>query len=353
MKAMRDNPRQLIIYLYLLFLGIALITYGTEALANAPEEESRVFSVGPKTIDSGLDALDSYRTVFELDFDGYRAEQPVSGRVTLTRTVITSESALHQVQQITSDDGNPPRYPRSEYFKVGDTVVVRRGNELIQVESGAPEKFGQYALAEWFVLPKLVGVAPTFGKLGPTHVQEYVFDDADLSDPWLKFEAAQGQMWVNTAGNFVMAYALTGTVQAKSPLDGAYLLDEGTVSLRYRVLETDSGLTIDPPPVGAKNALVALPHLPNARLTTVFPTYVELTSPTSPISATLFYQDGLAAQGWKSQTAAVFREKAALTFEKGRQALNILITPTIEPGYIKVVLESGQIEAKPQPAKPE
>jgi hypothetical protein len=128
-------------------------------------------------------------------------------------------------------------------------------------------------------------------------------------------------------------------------------LDEGTVSLRYRVLETDSGLTIDPPPVGAKNMLVSLPQLPDSRLTIVFPAYVELTSPTSPISATLFYQDELPAQSWKTRTSAIFREKAALTFEKNGQSLSLLILPAAESGRTKVVLESNKIAAKTRPDK--
>lgn len=340
-----------ITYLYLLCLVAILIACGAEALASEPAQEPRSFSVGPKTIASGLDALDSYRAVFEIDFDGYRAEQPVSGRVVLTRTVVVAEAALHQAQQVTTIAGNPPLYPQVEYFKIGETVFVQRGQEQFQVEAAAPEKFGQYDVAAWFGLPKRVNTAPQFGKMGAVNGQEYIFDEADLADSRLKFDAAQGQMWVNTAGNFVMDYVLTATIRADSPPAGAYLLDEGTVSLRYRVLETDSGLTIDPPPVGAKNMLVSLPQLPDSRLTIVFPAYVELTSPTSPISATLFYQDELPAQSWKTRTSAIFREKAALTFEKNGQSLSLLILPAAESGRTKVVLESNKIAAKTRPDK--
>ncbi len=62
-----------ITYLYLLCLVAILIACGAEALASEPAQEPRSFSVGPKTIASGLDALDSYRAVFEIYFDGYRA----------------------------------------------------------------------------------------------------------------------------------------------------------------------------------------------------------------------------------------------------------------------------------------
>ena len=79
--------------------------------------------------------------------------------------------------------------------------------------------------------------------------------------------------------------------------------------------------------------------LPLEWIISVFPDLVEYVSATTPLSATQFYQNELAALTWTEEHASIFQEKARLTFAKDGQILTIIITPVGDSQKIKVVLD--------------
>jgi hypothetical protein len=113
------------------------------------------------------------------------------------------------------------------------------------------------------------------------------------------------------------------------------------MNLRYTLTGVNAELTITPPvdAFAGSEALNNLPRLPDARIVSVFPTFIEYTSAVTPVNAALFYRDELTAQGWTENQADIFNEKARLAYAKDNTALTIIITPAAEAGNIKVLLD--------------
>ena len=117
------------------------------------------------------------------------------------------------------------------------------------------------------------------------------------------------------------------------------------MTLHYSLTDINTDLTINPPSISTMlrdNQLDHLPRLPDAEISSIFPTLIEYTSVISPISATLYYRDELTAQEWTENNAEIFNEKTRLIYSKEDQRLDVIITPTADPDKVKVVLNLKQ-----------
>jgi hypothetical protein len=308
--------------------------------ANGP----RRYPVNPVAVESNLDQLSAYRAKLILDFEGERSGQPSQGHIELLRAVNRPAATLHYAIEV---QGTIPNAHKSlgsaEFFQVGDKVYIKRETEKFWFETKPGSHFSPGAIGllepeRLLILPATVATPPTFETFNGLEVQRYHFTQADLSTPNLVFDRAEGDIWVSIAGRIVFQYSISTTARIVTPLPNATLFDTGHLSLNYTLLDLNNSLELTPPPLDETISapLAALPRLPDAQITTVFPTLIEYTSVVSPLSATLFYQKALYAQGWAEETMTVFNEKANLNFSKEQQVLTVIINPDQTPEKIKV-----------------
>jgi hypothetical protein len=198
---------------------------------------------------------------------------------------------------------------------------------------------GFLALERLITLPRVVSTPPVSKTLNGFNVQHYHFSEADLTNPNLIFDQAQGEVWVAIPDNYVVQYALSTTLRVSLPDPQINLFDQGQLILHYTLTDVDADFTIIPPVnIPTNNTLSNLPPPPDARLISVFPDLVEYGSTASAPTITQFYQEKLPTLEWAEEHTTVFEEKARLTFVKEGQILTIIITPSDDPQTIKVVL---------------
>ncbi len=353
--------------LHWLILTIATLTLLACSLDSASVRELSSLWVGTPTAtptpvryalnlasaQAGLAELSSYRATWQVEFDGSRNGQPAAGRIESVTELAQSPRTIHRylkTEVITPTaqlaDGV------SEYFetesrhylkKAGEDtwLVLTRGQEaagsLAVTDLGWPE------LEQLVVIPATVGAPPQLETLDGLGAVHYRFNENDLPDANIIFEQAQGEAWLATHGQLLLRYTLSATVNIPTPLPKVHLHDRGRLKLEYALTGVNGELAITPPELEtilAQNQLDRLPRLPEAQISSIFPTMLEYTSVISPISATLFYRDQLTAQEWTENSADIFNEKARLSYARNDEALTILITPDDNPDQVRVVLDA-------------
>jgi len=289
------------------------------------------YAVGPSSVQNNLSGLQSYRTHLTVDFSGNRNGGVVKGNIDVSTEVTQEPAALHYTFRL---EGQVPKIPAgvSEYYRLGDRVYLKKaGDTLWSQFSGAnttPTSLGFLDLEKLIALPaSAVSTPPVTETLNGLPVTHYTFNETDLSDPSLIFDQAQGEVWVASPGDYVVNYVISTTQRVTWPAP-THLFDEGQLTLHYEMKDVNGDFTINPPAdFPTTNVLTNLPRLPDAEIVAAFPDLIEYVSSTTPISATQFYQNELAAQDWTEETVAVFAEKARLVFSKDDQTLSIIIIP--------------------------
>ncbi|MFN8458217.1 MAG: hypothetical protein U0401_26795 [Anaerolineae bacterium] len=302
-------------------------------------------------IRSGLNRLQSYRASIIVEFEGMRNRQPVQGRIESLIETTRQPEALHQYLKVqTSLTDTQVITGVSEFYRVGAEVLVKKGDrgEWFRFTDAAasPEQMGFVAPERLMTLPPALKQAPQPEILNGQPVQRYSFTAAELSDPNLSFETAQGELWLAQPSQYLAQYVLSATLRVIIPDPTAHFFDQGRLNLRYTVSDVNEAFEIQPPRnvLTQSNSLGRLPRLPDAAMVSVFPTFIEYTSATSPLSATLFYRDELPKLGWTEviSQSEVFKEKARLNFAKAGQNLTILITPAEEKDRTKILLQTPE-----------
>ncbi len=300
--------------------------------------------LGLASVSEGLAKLRSYRASQVVEFEGVRAGQPVQGRIESLTEVVRQPPAFHTYLKITTPISNPNLSPGvSEFYRLGDTVYLKKGDAaewLTFTDSVAtPGQLGFLELERLITLPQVLTQPPRPELLNGQKVQRYSFTAADVSDPNLIFEPAQGDLWLADPGPFLAQYAISATLRLLTPDPRTHLLDQGHVNLRYTLTEANSPIKITLPDQALIHPLNALPRLSDARMVAVFPTFMEYTSAITAVGAAQFYRAQLPPQGWSEQQAELFNEKGRLTFAKGDSTLTVLITPADEKERVQVLVE--------------
>lgn len=319
-----------------------------------PASESPVATPVPLILESGfvrtgLNGLQSYRANLMVEFTGTRNRQPVEGRIESLIETTRQPQALHQYLKMQTNLTDTQIISGvSEFYRVGDEVLVKKGNQAewfrFTDAAASPEQMGFVALDRLVSLPSQLNQAPQPEILDGQAMQRYSFSAADLSDPNLSFEAAQGDLWLAQSGQYLAQYVLSATLHVIIPDPTAHLFDQGHLNLRYTLSDVNEAFEIQPPRdvLTQSNPLGQLPRLSDAAIVSIFPTFIEYTSATSPLSSTLFYRDELPKLGWTEviSQSEVFKEKARLNFSKAGQTLTVLITPAEEKDRTKILLQT-------------
>lgn len=336
----------------LLLLGVAItgaacggadITSFFDPPAATPSPTPQRFAVGVNAVNSGLSRLNSYRANLTVDFNGTRSGQPSSGRIESLTEINRPAAARHHYLNVNATIPHVQNRGISEFFQIDRQIYVTSPNETMQFEAPAnsqisPGTLGFFELDRLVVLPAMVSTPPQTETLHGQPVQRYSFTQADLPSDAIIFERAQGNLWVAETDNYLVQYVISATVKMPTPIPNAHILDRGWLNLSYTLTDVNADVPISPP-AQTGGPFANFPPPPNSQITAVYPTLIEYSSVTSPISATLFYQTGLPPNGWTEESADLFEEKARLIFSKDSQRLTILITPADDPDKIKIVLD--------------
>ncbi len=312
----------------------------------APIERQATYSIGATSAGSGLEQLRSYRANLTVDFLGDRNGESANGHIESLKEINQATNALHQYLIV---DANMPDTQNAagiyEFFQIGGSVYIIRPDETLFFSTDRdneilPGEMGFYELDRLIMLPSVVSSPPQTETIQGLNVKHYSFTQDDLDIPNIIFEQAQGEVWVVEPGNYVIQYTLSGTVKILTPIPNAHLLDEGTLKLNYMLTDINTAIDIMPPDniETAITPLADLPRPPDSEIIAVFPALLEYTSVISPISATLFYKNGLPVQGWTEENAEVFEEKSQLVYVKEDNTLTIIITPDDHQDKVKVSL---------------
>lgn len=306
--------------------------------------EGRI-DIRPQSVSDSLSELDSYRLQLSMIFTGTRSGQPAAGSIESLVEVTHQPAALHQYLLSTVDIPQAGSVPgESQFFWTGDKTYVKKGSTgpWFSFSSGqvTPDQFGFFELERLITLPDTVAAPPRFANLAGHSIQQYRFDESDLSDPNVIFEDAAGELWLTTIGNYVVRYEISASLRIIIPDPKAHLFDDGRINLSYTLSDINSNLTITPPAeaLTITNSLSDLPRLPDAEIISVFPGFLEYTSAISPVGAALFYRDELTGQDWVEESLSAFNEKARLVYSREEQRVTILINPANVPDKIKVSL---------------
>jgi hypothetical protein len=327
--------------------GKTLEDGATDGAASDGSTGTQPVRLGPTSAGSGLDQLESYRANLILDFEGTLGGERSAGHLESLTEVNRAAAALHHYMNIEADIPNGEQANGvSEFFRINNEVYISQAGEALQFEAESsaqtrPGDLGFYELERLIVLPRVVRAQPQLENLNGQHVLRYNFDQDDLESADLNFEQAEGDAWITVSGDYLVQYVVSATVDILTPLPNGRLMDQGRLTIQYKLTDINTSIPIASPKstTALKAPFAEFPAPPRSELTAIYPTFIEYTSVISPISATLFYQGGLTANGWTEESTSIFNEKSRLTFSKDDQLLTIIVTPAEDPDKIKIVLD--------------
>jgi hypothetical protein len=326
-------------------LACALPANLSQIISPLPTPTPVRYAIGPDSVNNGLDHLQRYRTQITVDFTGSRNGDTVQTHLETNTEVTQQPSALHHILEI---EGTLPHAQMplgvSEVYRLEDQIYLKKAGDTLWTQfSGAhatPPQFGFFDLERLVVLPQTVSTPPVTATLNGQAVRHFSFTEADLDDPAIIFNRAEGEVWVAPPNEQVVQYTISTSLRVTLPNPQSHLFDQGQLTLQYSLSDVNADFTIDPPAnTLTNNVLDNLPRLPDAEIIAAFPNLMEYTSATGAISATQFYQTELTAQDWTEENVSVFEEKARLVFSQDGRTLTIIITPLDNDQTIKVLLD--------------
>ncbi len=302
------------------------------------------YLVGPPSLNSNLDTLNSYRANLIVDFKGDKNNQPATGHIESLTERNRTTNALHHYFYVTPV--NQIEAEISEFYQVDDNLHLITPQKTLFLKNDAvpsPAQFDLPDLSALIALPHEVNQPPQAETFNGRAVQHYRFTQDDLDSPGLVFSQAQGDIWITEAGRYVAQYTISATVAINTPVPNTEMMTEGQLNISYTLTDINRDITITPPGDLAItiSPLAKLPRPNDAQITAVFPTMLAYTTAISPISATLFYKDYLPSQGWTEESAEVFEEKSYIRYRKDNEIVTITVAPLPESNQIKVLLDSG------------
>jgi hypothetical protein len=223
---------------------------------------------------------------------------------------------------------------------------------MAEVDGAAYEKRGENACNATVIDPEnslgntwepagfLTGVigaeeagAETVNNVAANH---YTFNERAFGQ--LDVVQSTGELWVASAGGYIVKYVLTTQGDATYFGEGI----EGTLTWDYELTDVNQPVTITLPddcPAG----MVDAPHLPDATNVLNMPSILAYDTASSLADAAAFYQEQIPNLGWALIGQPTIRETdALLEFTQGDQILTVIITTDAGTTSIKILLGKAQ-----------
>ncbi len=272
-------------------------TLATSTVTATPTTDD---SFGPGSFDLldptvGLGALTSYRATLKVSLAGTRDGQPLQLDQTYILAADTAASA--RVLTVQTGDGTAPPRLRAD---VKDAVFVTDGNGICtgsvpdaadsaDADDGSVLDVGATDPAA--LLRGLSGAEAAGSEiLNGVAANHYTFDQRALGsrDP----ATVTGDVWVATAGSYVIKYTLTSIGPSPSLGKGV----DGTLNLDYELTDINQPVVTALPP-GCPPTFEA-PLLADATAVERQPGFVSYSTASSPADSLAFYQQQLPTLNW-------------------------------------------------------
>lgn len=173
----------------------------------------------------------------------------------------------------------------------------------------------------------------TVNKIAATH---YTFDQHALGEDGIS--QSTGEIWVATAGNYLVKYVLTTKAGSKYFSPGV----EGTLRMNYELSGPNAKVKIDLPK-DCPPGLITVPAMPDATNVQNFPGMQVYTSASSIADVVAFYKKELPPLGWKPEGDPAITDKAGnVNFTQGDQAMVISIEPAGSGSTVTIFVGQNQ-----------
>lgn len=307
----------------------------------APTEDT--FEV--EKVTEGLGALDSYRAVFSMAFDGSEDGKPVQWTFEMTMEA-TQDPDASRITYLGSGEEDVSKLSGFEIVRIGDMQYMKFGEGAGNcISSSADEQTSE--VGELFQPGDILGGLSDARRAGPdeaingVRARHYTFDEKALLG-LTGLAKAQGEAWVAVDGNYVVKYTLTA--EGQDTLFGK-ANSEGKLTWTYEVTDINQAIEIAPP-ADCESPAQDIPVMPDATDKSTFGSMITYKTPSAFKDVVDFYQDEMPKNGWKesAEEPLMTDELAMLAYEKEDRKASITIT--VDNGQVSVLISvedtSGQ-----------
>lgn len=312
----------------------------TVASATVADEITRI-----PDIESGLDALASYRARFNFVFEGKDADGK-DRKGTLEFVQEVTESGDQHTRVVGAGMGDDPADSGAfEMFNIAGVSYIYGTEDgtarCVSFSSGesSPDMAGLFKpgdILNGLDTARLVERGVTVNGISTNH---YVLDENSINAGL--FNSASGDIWIAQDGNFVVKY--TGTATGRVIPFGNDD-QEGTAAWDYQLEAINALTSIElPEECLAQKPADDIPVPASAAEKSQFGGMITFKTGDKPADVVAFYQTEMPKLGWMEGEAGEVGDIRTLNFTKGDRSLSIMISPE-EGGGVNVLIMSKQGE---------
>jgi hypothetical protein len=272
-------------------------------------------------VSAGLDALNSYQTIFSMNFNGTENSQPKQWSWTTLEEFVKEPAAKHSKVTSTGTGSTDTAF---ESWQVSGKSYVTFGETCVASDSDTPP-----SASSSFTPSSIIGDIKGAQLLGAETVNgiptQHFAVDMQRYTALGGYTNGKSEVWVATPGNYVVKYFFEAT--GKDVFFGGGADSTGTVRWDYEVKNANQPITVAPPEGCGKSA-ADIPMLPDAKNNSAFGDITTYTSATSFDDAVNFYKAQMVANGWAADDSASMSAPnfATLSFKKDVRTASVTIT---------------------------
>jgi len=310
-------------------------TEATEAPPTTPEEDA----LSLESRDTGLDQLSGYRAAWHAEWKSTDQGKADQGTWDWIEEYRSDPEARHLSMQ-TPDSNDSTKTNAFEMWQIGDTTYMKSGEDGecisfssegseqdIQKSGFSPSMLGSIQDAKYVGLDTVNGI--------PT--KHYTYDSKAAALTALG--EVTGETWIAIDGGYVVKDSVRWNGgRGFFGLGSSTASGEG--SWTWELSDVNQPIEIKPPE-GCGGSALDLPMMPDASEKSRFGNMTTYKTAGKPADVATFYNDELAADGWKPEGEPTDMGAAViLNFAKDDQTLNVMITAS--DGATQVILNVGE-----------
>lgn len=295
-----------------------------EAIEEEKEEEEEVIDLSGVT--EGLQQLDSYRSRFDMTFDGESEGEMGQWSLTMEMAYVRDPFAQHIV--LKGGEMGVDLEEGFETIQIGNRHYMILGEgECISHETEDEEDDQDL---EIFDLDDVMGQLEGARRVRPDEevngvtCRHYVFDEYAVDWPELSLSKARGELWIAVDGDYVVKY----TMEAEGQNPATH--EEGRMEWVYEVYDVNKPINIEPP-ASCEGDEAQYPMMSDATNIFSISGMLSYQSASSFDEVIDFYQQRMPEEGWEDTGESFISEGSAiLEYVKDGQTINLSISETDE-----------------------
>lgn len=301
---------------------------GEEGESPDVEETEEGEQASLSSITSGLQNLDSYRTYFEMTFEGTTDSGAEQWVFEMNTEYVRDPFAQRILFQ--SDDAQGS----FEIIQIGDQQYILFGDGQCMSSSIGEEDVMDM---EIFDPEEVIGGLDNLNRVLPDETvngilcRHYTFDESSIF--WTGLSYVEGEVWIAVDGDYVVRYVMQA--EGIDPTSQ----QEGYIEWEYEVRDVNTSITIEPPP-SCEAAESDFPIMPDATNMTTMGGMVMYESASSFDDVLAFYQEQMPANGW-SDTGDSFSSPGSAILSYTQEGSTATVTLADEGGTVSVIIVSN------------